>query len=352
MRSSPLLSPALVALLALACEPVAEGGTQGAQGAQGGSLALNQSTQGSGAQIEATPQSAELRAFVYPEEMELMVDWTIQTTNIQGTLERYRETFQSDGLGNMRLDVTGFSPDLVQPFQAPTSDQALDYENRMRFMVQYRNLHVRAFHAARLNYRWVEDANLVQVAGIDCIRTRAISKHGHGDFEILSDAQTDLVLGWTKFAPNGSVSMKLEATAVNLAPNLNGVVWSAPVVGETEYSMHQQHMLTFEPATPQYLPAGFYEEEAWLRFSAGLFPGMSDMLVTLYSDGLQLLFVAQHGQSTMGTQLKLLNRATEVRQYDLGGVRVAEGLVGKRKFYVASMMSLDEITTVFGSLLD
>lgn len=346
MRCFPLVPPVLVALLSLACEPAAE------SGAQGGSLALNQGSQGAGANTAAQPQGIELREFVYPESTMMEATWVVQALRPDGTYERYEERFLADGNCSTRLDILGYSPDMVQAFAPPSSDLLLDYQNRMRFLVKYRNVHVRAFHAAWRNFEWIEDPTLVQVAGVDCIRTTAVSRHGHGSVEILSDAQTDLVLGWTKFAPNGSILLKLETTSLDFNPNLTGVSWSSAVVGEQDLTGFGQGQLAFEPSEPDYLPAGFYEEEAWLRFSAGLFPGMSDMLVKVYSDGLHLMFVAQHDQAVFHSTMTLVNKLSEVKQYDLGGIRVAEGTVGKRKYYVASLMSLDEILTVFGSLVD
>lgn len=346
MRLFPLLSPVFVALFSLACEPAMD------SGANGTSLALSQGSGATGAKAGVSPQAYTIRDFVYPEQLDIEATWVVESLLPNGAYERYEENFHADGTGNTRLNLLGYAPDLLQALVPPTAQQVMDYQNRMRFMVKYRNPHVRAFRAAGLNFQWVEDPNLVQVAGIDCIRTTAKSRHGHGDVEFLSDAQTNLVLGWTKFAPDGSVLLKLETTALNLAPNHTGITWSTAIVGEQHFTPNDQNLLSFEPVIPDYLPEGFFAEENWIRFSAGLFPGMSDMLVNLYSDGLHLIFVAQHAQKIFGTQMQIINRTTEVRQYDLGGIRVAEGTLGKRKFYVASMMSLDEIRTVFGSLID
>lgn len=346
MRLIPLLLPVLVALSSLACEPAT------GSGAQGGSLAATQGPSGTNARIETAPTPVSIRDFVYPESIPLEAVWVVEAVLPNGDYERFEENFFADGNGNTSLNLIGYAPDLVQPFAAPSSQRILDYQSRSRFMIKYRNLHLGAFAALWQNFRWVEDPNLVQVAGVDCIRTMAYSRHGSGDVEFLSDAQTDLILGWTYYAQDGSVALKLETTSFDLNPNLNGIAWSAPIVGEQHYSPNDRHLLSFEPVEPDYLPEGFYEVESWLRFSAGLFPGMSDMLVKLYSDGLHLMFVAQHGQKIFGTQMQVINKTTVVKQFDLGGIRVSEGTLGKRRFYVASMMSLEEIGTVFASLVD
>ncbi|MGB0951820.1 MAG: hypothetical protein ACPG31_01220 [Planctomycetota bacterium] len=336
-----------MALFILACQPAADGG------AESSSLALTQGAGGAGTKVGQNPQAYTIREFVYPEEQDLEITWVVESLLPNGLYERYEERLHADGTGQTRLDLLSYAPDLVQAMVAPTSQQVMDYENRMRFLVKYRNPHVRSFRAAGMNFQWIEDPNLVQVAGIDCIRTTAKSRHGHGDIEFLSDAQTDMVLGWTKFAPNGSVLMKLETTSVNtVSPNHTGVTWSSAIVGEQHFLPGDAHLLAFEPSVPGYLPTGFFAEENWIRFSAGLFPGMSDMLVNLYSDGVHLIFVAQHNQKIFGTQMQIANKVVDVQQYDLGGIRVAEGTLGKRKYYVASMLSLDEIRTVFGSLLE
>jgi hypothetical protein len=295
----------------------------------------------------------EVPEFLYPEDLLISLESEVHLRNEAGALIRVQEVLLADGLGNSRLDVTAKAPNLIQPFGPPSSQLLLDYQTRMRFLIEFRNPHLRAFQGVAGNFIWTEDPNLVQVAGIDCKRFTAASKHGLGDVEFLVDAQSNLVLGWTLFQTNGQVGIKSTATAVNYAPNLTGVLWSAPVVPDQEYvDGEDQPLLGFAPQDPRYLPPGFYLEDSWLRFSAGLFPGMSDMLVRIYSDGIHLVFVAQHDQQLFGSQMQLADKLTEVKQLDLGGVRVAEGSVAKRKYYVASMLSLEEIQTIFGSLLD
>jgi hypothetical protein len=74
------------------------------------------------------------------------------------------------------------------------------------------------------------------------------------------------------------------------------------------------------------------------------------MLVKIYSDGIHLVFVAQTDQTTQSPGIQFANRVTDVFESDLGGIRVAEGSIGKRRLYVASLLSMEEIETIFGSI--
>lgn len=348
MRFPPLLLAPLSGLLLLACGPAGTGGAEA-----GNQLALSSGSSGGNLRAGVGFAPVEVPEFLYPEDQLISLESEVHLRNEAGDLVRVQEVLLADGLGNSRLDVVGKSPDLVHPFGPPSSQLLLDYQARMRFLILYRTPHLRAFAGTAGNFVWTEDPNLVQVAGIDCKRFLATSKHEMGDVEFLVDAQSGLLLGWTLFQANGEIGIQSMATNVDYAPNLAGVVWSAPLVNDQVYvDIQDQPLLGFKPKDPQYLPPGFYLDESWLRFSAGLFPGMSDMLVRIYSDGIHLVFVAQHKQQVFGNQMQIADKITEVQQLDLGGVRVAEGNVGKQKYYVASMLSLEEIQTIFGSLLD
>ncbi len=348
MRGSPHLPPVVLGLLFLACGPA-----QPTASSAGTSLALSSGSGSVSSQAQTSGQQIFVPEFVYPEDQLLSAHRDLQVRNSSGVLERMQEVLLADGQGHSRLDVIQYSPGLMQPYQSPSSQLVLNYENRMRFLIRYRDAHLGARAALLQNYRWTEDPVHVQVAGVDCVRYTAQSKHDMGDVEFLADAQTGLLLGWTFFANNGQILLKLETTQLNFAPNLTGVVWSSPLVGDQPYvDPADRALLGYTPRFPQYLPPGFYRQESWLRFSAGFYPGMSDMLVEIYSDGLHLVFVAQHEQTQMGQGLQFANKVVDVRQTDLGGIRLAEGDLGNRRLYVSSMLSMVEIQTIFGSLLD
>jgi len=348
MRTLSAIALVFASFLLLACGPT------DATSVAGGNQALTSGASGGQTSNATSPVAIELPEFQYPEELAVELDRVIHVRNSSGELERREENFMADGQGNYLLDITGFSPNQVQPFSAPSSLLLMNYQTQMRFMVKYRDLHLRAPSALFANFQWFEDPVQVQVAGVNCIRYTAKSTHDMGDAEFLADAQTGLLLGWTLFENNGSVSMKLETTMVNLNPNLNGVAWSAPVVGEQAFTGPNDFgALGFEPLEPEYLPPGFYQEEAWLRFSgsAPAFQGMSNMLVRIFSDGIHLVFVAQNNQNIQNPGLQVANKVSDVFETNLGGIRVAEGSIGKRRLYVASLLAMDEIETIFGSIM-
>lgn len=349
MRTLSPLVLVFASFLLLACGPT------DATSVSGGNQALTSGASGAQTPNANSPVAIELPEFVYPEELAVELDRVIHSRNSNGVLERREESFLADGAGNFLLDVTGFSPSQGQAFSTPTNLLLMNYQTQMRFMVNYRDPHLRAPSALFANFQWFEDPVQVQVAGVSCIRYTAKSKHDMGDAEFLADAQTGLLLGWTLFENNGLVAMKMETTMVNLSPNLTGVVWSAPVVAEQAFTGPNDFgVLGFEPLDPEYLPPGFYQDEAWVRFSgnggAG-FQGMSNMLVKIYSDGIHLVFVAQNNQSLSNPGIQVANKVTDVFETNLGGIRVAEGSMGKRRLYVASLLPMVEIETIFGSIM-
>jgi len=345
MRPLFPLNLVVSSLLLMACGPANQSAVPG------GNLALSSGSSGTQAVSGTGPQVIVVPEFQYPENVAIELERVIHVRNSSGILERTQEMLLADGLGNIRLDVIGFSPDQAQAFTAPSSVLQMNYLNQMRFMVKYRDPHLRAHEGLRRNFTWTEDAVPVQVAGVSCIRYTAKSLNRYGDLEFLADAQTNLLLSWTQFDASGAIRMKMEATSVNLSPSLGGVTWSAPMVSEQAFSGQDDiAALGFKPMEPEYLPAGFYQEEAWLRFSGSSVPGISNMLVKIYSDGIHLVFVAQTDQTTQSPGIQFANRVTDVFESDLGGIRVAEGSIGKRRLYVASLLSMEEIETIFGSI--
>lgn len=340
------LALVVMSLWLAACEPGME-----QTNASSENLALSSQSGGASALSGISPHAIEIPEFLYPENVAIELERVVHIRNSAGVLERTQETLLANGTGDLRLDVIGYSPDQVQPFTAPSSMLQMNYLNQMRFMVKYRDVHLGARTALVHNFLWSEDPVQVQVAGVNCIRYTAKSTHRYGDIEFLADAQTGLLLGWTRFDVSGQVQMKMEATSVDLSPSLGGVSWSAPVVSEQAFSNpNDEAILGFEPFEPEYLPSGFYQEEAWIRFTGPAVPGLGNMLVKAYSDGIHLVFVAQANSTIENLGLQFANRVTDVFESELGGIRVAEGSLGKRRLYVASLLSMEEIETVFGSI--
>ncbi|MFK5956845.1 MAG: hypothetical protein QM477_10415 [Planctomycetota bacterium] len=347
MRAIPPFLLVASSLLLAACGP------SGSISAPSGNQALTSGSAGSTALDQTSPNLIEIPSFVYPEGQAISLDRIFHVRNASGDLERVQETFLADGLGQTRLDAIGYAPNQAQAFVPAPSMLQMNYLNQMRFMVKYRDPHLGERVGLLRNFRWSADPVPVQVAGVSCTKYTAESKHELGDVEFLADSQTGLLLGWTYFDNIGQVLMRMETTSMNLNPNLGGVVWSVPLVSDQAFDMSNDlGLLGFTPMEPEYLPPGFYPEAAWLRFSAGAaFQSTSNMLVKIFSDGIHLVFVAQHTQDNRGQiGLSLANKVVEVYESDLGGIRVAEGLFGKQKLYVASLLEMDEIETVFGSL--
>jgi hypothetical protein len=238
-------------------------------------------------------------------------------------------------------------------FGAPSVDIAITYQDQQRYMVKYRDIHLG--RALSLNFNWTEDLVLQQIAGVDCVHYIVESVHGLGDAEFWIDASNDMLLAYTMFDNAGEVTLKLTTTAIDNTPVHAGVEWSSPLVDEEDFRSNGSNTITldFEVSEPLYLPPGFYKKSVRVLNSFGMFQGMGNLHVALFSDGIHQLFVAQHSEANgvnNGSAAQSPNSITLAKFSETGGIRMVEGNPPLKKVYVVGSMSRDEIHTVFSSL--
>jgi len=331
--------------LLFACEAQQGAATSQASGGQIAASGPGAGTQSRGSQRQALP------TVVYPEDLLVEIDRMVELQDASGALQQMHELLRADGNGNMELQILDVAANPQAPAQTPTPAISDRYLAQQRYYLRYRDLHLGAPAAVFQNYTLLEESGLVQIAGLDCEHYTLRSRQGVGDAELFVAAQSRLLLGWTLFDPAGGVVARMTAHAVNFAPSLNGVSWSAALVSEQPYSgPADDHLLTLPPLAPAYLPQGYYESEARILFTETMLSGFGNLLVQRYSDGVRQLFIAQHYRVPAG-RMQPLALITEMRLSDLGGVRVAEGDPTQRRLYVVGDLPLSELHTIFGGLL-
>jgi len=287
----------------------------------------------------------------YLENVPARAEREVQSRGYDGVLRRFREVLQSDGLGQLRVDLDAVWHPASSSWIAPHPLVASLYGPRSFFFVRHRDLHLGHEVGLYGNYAWELQPGTVTLAGRVCLVTRARSLHGHGPIDLMHEQSGGLLLGWTLYAADGvTVMAKLETTALDLNPNLSGVNWIADQVSEENYeaAVHDS-LLGLKPRPPSAPPAGFYRAEARVVNAAHLFTSVQYLYLERWSDGLRNLFLAQHripAAPEADGQLHLARRSQE------GGVVVVETDLDDRHVFGLGALPADEVEMVIASLLD
>ena len=342
------LSLVCISLLFAACEEVHKADASGV-------TTQNATAGGGNIPDNAAGFLSEPPQFTYPEYSNIYLQREVEvpSNSAAGDFHVFREALRADGQGSFNLEIieTMMAGDTV--FGAPSVDIAITYQDQQRYMVKYRDIHLG--RALSLNFNWTEDPVLQQIAGVDCVHYIVESVHGLGDAEFWIDASNDMLLAYTMFDNAGEVTLKLTTTVIDNAPVHAGVEWSSPLVDEEDFSPNGSNTITldFEVSEPLYLPPGFYKKSLRVLNSFGMFQGMGNLHVALFSDGIHQLFVAQHSETSgvnNGGVSQSPNSITLAKFSETGGIRMVEGNPPLKKVYVVGSMPRDEIHTVFSSL--
>lgn len=268
-----------------------------------------------------------------------------------GGLERYLEVFSSDPAAGFRLDVTGFATDPQAPFSAPGAGLIGAYQRRQRYLVHYRDAHLRDWPQLLRSYAWEEEAGSYSLAGRDCRLYRARSLHGFGSVELYVDRSNGMVLGWTLQDAQGKAVQALRTTALDWNPSFPGMTWSAPAAGERTYSGRQDDLLLgFRPLEARYAPDGF--ETTRRLILTPYDPSLDIIYLEILDDGLQVFLTAQMKAPPGGAAGGQQGPQFAARMAVLGGIRVLEGEIRGRHVFVVGSLPEDELLAVFGSMAE
>lgn len=321
--SGRIASCALIgaALLLAACKGGASGATS--QAATGGSAPATYggSNFGAGAAGERTDRAPQLG---YLEQRPVRATRELELADHDGNLHKYREVLHADGQGGLLLEITGVWDEATQSWSAPAALLSSLYGPRTFHLLRHRDLHLKHPHAYYSNYEWIPQPGIVQVAGVDCQRTRARSLRGDGDVELMHAVSDGLLLGWTMWdAAGAAVVARLTTTDLDLAPDLSGVAWAQDQVADAPYRAEEHDaLLGMSPRSTQAPPTGFYLARRTFVDTTNLGVSVPPLYVEEWTDGLRTIFLAQHRVTqTPGSRetLRTLQRSQE------GGVRVVEG---------------------------
>lgn len=344
MRFVALLS---VSLLFVACEQTSNVDAVGASPTQRATFGGGNLPTDAAGFLLRPPQ------FTYAEDSNVYLEREVEVPSnaTAGGFHVFHEVLRADGQGRFSLNIIEAMLAGATTFSAPSVDLEITYQDQQRYMVQYRDVHLGLSHGLLQNFRWTEDPVLQQISGVDCLHFTAESVYSLGDAEFWVDASNDMLLAYTLFDNAGDVTLKLTTTVIDTTPVHNGVGWSSSLVDEQIYDPNSNTItLDYAVSQPVYLPPGFYQKNARVLDSFGMFQGMGNMHVALYSDGIHQIFVAQHSDSS-STGMGLSSLGVNLARYsEIGGIRMVEGNPPLKKVYVVGQMPREEIHTVFSSL--
>jgi hypothetical protein len=294
--------------------------------------------------------------FFYPENSNIYLEREVQVPSniLPGEFHIFHEVLRANGQGEFNLKIAEAMKAGDTIFTPPTTEQQITYQDQQRYMVQYRDIHLGLQHGLSANFRWIEDPALQQVAGVDCLHYTVESVHNLGDAEFWVDANSGLLLAYTMYDNAGDITLKLETMLVDTAPDNSNIQWSAALVDEEVYDPNSNTItLDYDVLAPNYLPPGFYQRNARVLDSFGMFQGMGNMHVAMFTDGIHQLFVAQHSFVEAGPNAGQVPTAVTLARFsESGGIQMVEGDPPFKKVYVVGQMPRDEIQTVFSSLFN
>lgn len=307
----------------------------------------------------------------FPEQFDVQAEWIVQWAAAEEPgsgsegVEVFREIFHSDGQGSFLLEVTGYSTDPEGGFAEPGLELEKRYRRQQGFYVRYRNLHVTNPRSLEENYFLHVVTGEHQMAGRNCRRYFLRSKRDGRAAEVWVDRESDLMLGWTTWGPEGDFIAHLETTAIDYSPSHAGVEWAEDGPPRIPYEEGVTYPeLDVEPLSVRYVPASYYLERRELMDTEGLGVGTNRVYLEIYSDGIFNLFVAQlPGGMTpafrdgggdwfagMPDNSSGEKNFPFLRYSELGPHVVAEGRRFDHQVYVVGTLPMDEITNVYAHM--
>ncbi|MAW60770.1 MAG: hypothetical protein CMJ94_08040 [Planctomycetes bacterium] len=252
----------------------------------------------------------------------------------QGTLaQALREDLYADGAGQFALLLDSIS-DGSGVWTVASQAEKFQHHQRQFFLAKYRGPVVRDNALASRNYDWYSVPGSYSVAGIPVNRYHLDSKYHIGDIVLDVDASTEVLLGWTIEDPDGVPILSSYATTVDYSPALSGVEWATANVDTEVYDgSGAAGQLGFDPLVIESTGAGFLNRDEKLLHAQTLFAGRSNMLLTLMSDGVRSVAIAQEyrgpAQKVGDTPVKALTLFESVDT----GVTLIEGQIHNHWVY-------------------
>ena len=321
-----------------------------ASDSQGRSASVAAGNSGSTPGRDSTPQGQDLPIILAPESFVIHQEREFSILGADGEFEHFSEILLADGQGEFRLDIVGWATGVTDNRWVPSQETVALYERRQRYLVRYRDLHLGESTDLSANYGYLRFPDTVSMAGRTCDQYRFRSKFGFGDATLTVDQETRVTLSWTLSNAEGVTVMQMETTLVDYAPNLDGVSWSVPVVGQDDFqSPGDDTTLGFTPLSINYVPPGFAEMHQKMLLTDTLFQDISNIHLTAFTDGLRVLFVAQQRRPG-NSQVDPGAHVYFARESAIGGIRVIDGEIRKQPVFVLGALPSEELVAIFGSI--
>ncbi len=345
---APLLRSGIALILLGSCF----GGGSGWSSAGSSPTGRMAATAGGGAGPDrAASTGLHLPSILSPEERLIRQTRIYWVKDGAGQQLAFQETLTADGLGSFALSLDAVQEAGQTSLQPPSAIWLSTYDWRQRYLVHYRDVHVGDEVLIRNAYHWTDLGDIGTVeGGRPCHSYLAESRYGYGSIRLEVDQVEGVLLGWTISDGSGVEISRLEATVVDYAPVVSGMVWSTPPVPERPYlGAVDDPLLGFSPYAAHYFPGGFEAAGERLILAEGVYgSSVPNLYAEILNDGLRnVLLAEQTDPSSVG---KGLGAVSFAKQVDLGGVRVVDGHRVGLAVFVVGTLPMDELLATYRSV--
>lgn len=258
----------------------------------------------------------------------------------------YREEIASDGFE--RFALTPLAPLTEVAPDWPTFE--LMQRSRAKFLMRYRDFAVRDQALFLRNYTIRDLGRTELVAGRSTSLFQVQRRDGSRSFEIAVDDETGLFLRVRELDDEGRSISALVYESIDLAPDLDAVVFHRSTIEEREHPLGRPMGEVFEAPVlePHLLPQGYA-----LRGASTLVEGDGRRWAKLsYSDGVETLFFAQTlSEPDEPQRPRRQSQGDELVVLESTPVVMASGRVGGHELVVAGKVGARELLDLVESAL-
>lgn len=274
----------------------------------------------------------------------------------QPTLLIYTEEVASDGQGQFTIQPSNVIAPVMDSYEE--EEFLLSQESRQAFFFKHRDFRIRDFTNFWENYRVVDLAVSLVVAGRSCDNLRIERLNGTGDHYVVAiDPATSLVLREERVRPDGSLISRVEFTTLDLAVDLSDLQLASTTSVWTSSSQSALEALLVSPLVlPVAPPSGFELQDLAYRANTGM-TGQETWAQLTYCDGVETAFfmfrdqVLGHGSAGPQNNAGAMENNV-VRAMTIGPWSIVDGRVDGREVLAVGRVSESELLLMLQSAFE
>jgi hypothetical protein len=257
----------------------------------------------------------------------------------------YTEHVATDGNGHFALDPVA----VEAPAMTVPQSQVFELLQKQRegFFFRYRDFGVRQRDLFLANYTVQVLGQTIVVAGRECTQLEVRRRRAAPTWYLAAVDETGLVLSWSEYTTGDNrLLSRSEYLEFTLEPDLAGVDWfESPLEIEPLDPGHENTtLLGFHPHQLQVLPPGYQLLRSEMVTERGV-----KWLRRVYGDGVENLFVLEHGSATPKVAVAGPPTTITVRLCQVGAWTLAEAVDGADQFFVVGKVGEDDVVSCLRS---